>query len=42
LDCGKTEKLAACPMTIVDDSLDGFQVTGHKFEVYGKCKKCAV
>ncbi|MED3725350.1 Fur family transcriptional regulator [Priestia filamentosa] len=42
LDCGKTEKLATCPMTIVDDSLDGFQVTGHKFEVYGKCKKCVV
>ncbi|WP_054710924.1 Fur family transcriptional regulator [Shouchella patagoniensis] len=41
LDCGKTEHIHTCP---VDDSIakrfPHFQVTGHKFEIYGMCQQC--
>lgn len=41
LDCGKTEHFHNCPM---DESLaqrfPDFQVTGHKFEIYGMCQQC--
>ncbi|GAF24589.1 MULTISPECIES: Fur family transcriptional regulator [Shouchella] len=41
LDCGKTEHFHNCPM---DEELfkrfPDFQVTGHKFEIYGMCQAC--
>lgn len=38
--CGKTTELEACPMNFVQEMPPDFQVTGHKFEIYGKCKTC--
>ncbi|MGD8192514.1 Fur family transcriptional regulator [Brevibacillus ginsengisoli] len=38
--CGKTTELEACPMREVGDLPSDFQVTGHKFEIYGKCNTC--
>lgn len=38
--CGKTSSLHGCPMSIMAVLPEEFQVTGHKFEVYGTCKQC--
>lgn len=38
--CGKSSSLPGCPMNIVSTLPEDFQVTGHKFEVYGTCKDC--
>jgi Fur family zinc uptake transcriptional regulator len=38
--CGKTTSLPDCPMNLMSVVPDDFQVTGHKFEIYGKCKDC--
>ncbi|AQX53725.1 transcriptional repressor [Priestia flexa] len=40
LECGKTKEIDACPMKYVNEDLKGFDVTGHKFEIYGKCTDC--
>lgn len=40
LTCGKTKQIDHCPMEIISDELDGFDIIGHKFEVYGTCKEC--
>ncbi len=39
--CGRTSSLPDCPMNIMSHLPDDFQVTGHKFEVYGTCKECS-
>ncbi|QKS70891.1 transcriptional repressor [Paenalkalicoccus suaedae] len=39
LECGKTKHIHHCPMEAAV-SEQGFQVTGHKFEVYGYCEQC--
>lgn len=41
LDCGKTKEIHVCPMKETLSGFEGFEVTGHKFEVYGKCPQCA-
>ncbi|MBM4762311.1 Fur family transcriptional regulator [Bacillus sp. B15-48] len=40
LDCGKTKEIETCPMSIVNVNLQGYDVSGHKFEIYGKCPAC--
>jgi Fur family transcriptional regulator, zinc uptake regulator len=40
LDCGKTSSLKGCPMKLVPNEINGFNVVDHKFEVYGYCKDC--
>lgn len=39
-ECGKTSALQGCPMSILSALPEEFQVTGHKFEVYGTCGEC--
>lgn len=41
-DCGKTERLAFCPMEAILKKVqsDNFELTDHKLELYGYCKKC--
>ncbi|MDN4525408.1 Fur family transcriptional regulator [Fictibacillus fluitans] len=40
LKCGKTKEINACPMENITTDLSDFQVTGHKFEIYGVCQVC--
>lgn len=39
-ECGKTKKIDLCPMDAIFGKPDGFEITGHKFEIYGVCEGC--
>ena len=41
-ECGRTKVIELCPMQSIMDEPEGFQITGHRFEVYGVCDGCAV
>ncbi|NEU30716.1 transcriptional repressor [bacterium LRH843] len=40
MDCGKTKHIPNCPMDTIHQQFPDFQITGHKFEIYGKCEQC--
>jgi Fur family transcriptional regulator, zinc uptake regulator len=40
LKCGGTKSIHTCPMEVLNSELNGFDVTGHKFEIYGYCSDC--
>lgn len=40
LDCGRTKEVHVCPMDVSFSGFEGFEVTGHKFEIYGRCPAC--
>ncbi len=38
--CGKTKMIDMCPMNAFYGKPEGFEITGHKFEIYGNCNEC--
>lgn len=41
-NCGKVIELADCPLSdAITSQLDGCEITGHLFQIYGLCPECA-
>lgn len=40
-NCGKVEEVEMCSLDFFERQLPGYQISGHRFELYGLCADCA-
>lgn len=40
-ECGRTRPISICPMNGILGKPENFEITGHKFEIYGICSECS-
>ncbi|KRL77944.1 Fur family transcriptional regulator [Secundilactobacillus paracollinoides] len=38
--CGKVTELKECPLDVFQEQLPGYQIVGHRIELYGLCAQC--
>lgn len=39
-NCERVTELAQCPVDVFQEQLPGFQISGHRVELYGLCPDC--
>ncbi|MCV3314847.1 transcriptional repressor [Pediococcus ethanolidurans] len=40
-NCGKVEEVEMCPLDFFERQLPDYEISGHRFELYGLCADCA-
>ena len=40
MSCGNIKEIPFCPMELLQNSIPGYEIENHKFEIYGNCPSC--